>query len=157
MLALRHPECVKHLGPLVPGANLAGGVRAARLHQRRAYAVLACGLADPQPVQQERVAPFAQFAQAEPNKPHPAAQQAKLTHERPPVPGKRPAPAMLECGKAQCLLAVEGQVHRVAVQLQQHRQAVGGIAIVGCAYLFLSLPMKTIHTDMEKLSLLLEL
>lgn len=27
MLALRHPECVKHLGPLVPGANLAGGVR----------------------------------------------------------------------------------------------------------------------------------
>jgi 2-methylcitrate dehydratase len=27
MLALRHPECVKHLGPLVPGANLPGGVR----------------------------------------------------------------------------------------------------------------------------------
>ncbi|KFN41805.1 2-methylcitrate dehydratase [Arenimonas malthae CC-JY-1] len=27
MLAMRHPECVKHLGPLVPGANLPGGVR----------------------------------------------------------------------------------------------------------------------------------
>jgi len=27
MLAMRHPECVKHLGPLVPGATLAGGVR----------------------------------------------------------------------------------------------------------------------------------
>ncbi|WP_374471912.1 bifunctional 2-methylcitrate dehydratase/aconitate hydratase [Arenimonas sp.] len=27
MLAMRHPECVKHLGPLVPGATLPGGVR----------------------------------------------------------------------------------------------------------------------------------
>ena len=27
MLAMRHPECVKHLGPLVPGAVLPGGVR----------------------------------------------------------------------------------------------------------------------------------
>jgi 2-methylcitrate dehydratase len=27
MLALRFPECVKHLGPLVPGATLAGGAR----------------------------------------------------------------------------------------------------------------------------------
>ena len=27
MLAMRHPECVKHLGPLVPGATMAGGVR----------------------------------------------------------------------------------------------------------------------------------
>lgn len=27
MLAMKHPECVKHLGPLVPGASLAGGVR----------------------------------------------------------------------------------------------------------------------------------
>jgi 2-methylcitrate dehydratase len=27
MLAMRHPECVKHLGPLVPGANLPGGAR----------------------------------------------------------------------------------------------------------------------------------
>jgi len=27
MLAMRHPECVKHLGPLVPGATLAGGVK----------------------------------------------------------------------------------------------------------------------------------
>ena len=27
MLAMRHPECVKHLGPVVPGANMAGGVR----------------------------------------------------------------------------------------------------------------------------------
>ncbi|MBW8310867.1 MAG: bifunctional 2-methylcitrate dehydratase/aconitate hydratase [Rhizobium sp.] len=27
ILALRHPECVKHLGPLVPGATLPGGVR----------------------------------------------------------------------------------------------------------------------------------
>jgi 2-methylcitrate dehydratase len=27
MLALRHPECVKHLGPLVPGATLPGGAR----------------------------------------------------------------------------------------------------------------------------------
>ena len=27
MLAMRQPECVKHLGPLVPGANLPGGAR----------------------------------------------------------------------------------------------------------------------------------
>ncbi|MCX7033577.1 MAG: bifunctional 2-methylcitrate dehydratase/aconitate hydratase [Arenimonas sp.] len=27
MLAMRHPECVKHLGPLVPGATLPGGTR----------------------------------------------------------------------------------------------------------------------------------
>ena len=27
MLAMRHPECVKHLGPLVPGATLPGGAR----------------------------------------------------------------------------------------------------------------------------------
>lgn len=27
MLAMKHPECVKHLGPLVPGATLAGGAR----------------------------------------------------------------------------------------------------------------------------------
>ena len=27
MLAMRHPECVKHLGPLVPGANMVGGVK----------------------------------------------------------------------------------------------------------------------------------
>jgi len=27
MLAMRHPECVKHLGPIVSGATLAGGVR----------------------------------------------------------------------------------------------------------------------------------
>jgi 2-methylcitrate dehydratase len=27
MLAMRFPECVKHLGPIVPGANLAGGAR----------------------------------------------------------------------------------------------------------------------------------
>jgi 2-methylcitrate dehydratase len=27
MLAMKHPECVKHLGPLVPGANLEGGAR----------------------------------------------------------------------------------------------------------------------------------
>ncbi len=27
MLAMRHPECLKHLGPLVPGANLPGGAR----------------------------------------------------------------------------------------------------------------------------------
>jgi 2-methylcitrate dehydratase len=27
MLAMRHPECVKHLGPLVPGASLPGGAR----------------------------------------------------------------------------------------------------------------------------------
>jgi len=27
MLAMRHPECVKHLGPLVPGAQLPGGAR----------------------------------------------------------------------------------------------------------------------------------
>src|SRR5690606_11284013 len=27
MLAMRHPECVKHLGPLVPGAYLPGGAR----------------------------------------------------------------------------------------------------------------------------------
>ena len=27
MLAMKHPECVKHLGPLVPGASLPGGVR----------------------------------------------------------------------------------------------------------------------------------
>jgi len=27
MLAMKHPECVKHLGPLVPGAGMAGGVR----------------------------------------------------------------------------------------------------------------------------------
>ncbi len=27
MLAMRHPECVKHLGPLVPGATMADGVR----------------------------------------------------------------------------------------------------------------------------------
>ena len=27
MLAMRHPECVKHLGPLVPGASMAGGAR----------------------------------------------------------------------------------------------------------------------------------
>ncbi len=27
MLAMRHPECVKHLGPLVPGASLPGGSR----------------------------------------------------------------------------------------------------------------------------------
>ncbi|KAA2286300.1 bifunctional 2-methylcitrate dehydratase/aconitate hydratase [Arenimonas fontis] len=27
MLAMRHPECVKHLGPLVPGAHLPGGAR----------------------------------------------------------------------------------------------------------------------------------
>ena len=25
MLAMRHPECVKHLGPIVPGAGLPGG------------------------------------------------------------------------------------------------------------------------------------
>ena len=25
MLAMKHPECVKHLGPLVPGAGMAGG------------------------------------------------------------------------------------------------------------------------------------
>lgn len=27
ILALRFPECVKHLGPVVPGANLPGGAR----------------------------------------------------------------------------------------------------------------------------------
>ncbi|WP_290886196.1 bifunctional 2-methylcitrate dehydratase/aconitate hydratase [Arenimonas sp.] len=27
MLAMRHPECVKHLGPIVPGAGLPGGAR----------------------------------------------------------------------------------------------------------------------------------
>ncbi len=27
MLAMKHPECVKHLGPLVPGASFPGGVR----------------------------------------------------------------------------------------------------------------------------------
>jgi 2-methylcitrate dehydratase len=27
MLAMKHPECVKHLGPLVPGAGMTGGVR----------------------------------------------------------------------------------------------------------------------------------
>jgi 2-methylcitrate dehydratase len=27
MLAMKHPECVKHLGPLVPGADLVGGAR----------------------------------------------------------------------------------------------------------------------------------
>ena len=27
MLAMKHPECVKHLGPLVPGASMAGGVK----------------------------------------------------------------------------------------------------------------------------------
>ena len=27
MLAMKHPECVKHLGPLVPGADLKGGAR----------------------------------------------------------------------------------------------------------------------------------
>jgi 2-methylcitrate dehydratase len=27
MLAMRHPECVKHLGPIVPGATLPGGAR----------------------------------------------------------------------------------------------------------------------------------
>ncbi len=27
MLAMRYPECVKHLGPLVPGASMAGGAR----------------------------------------------------------------------------------------------------------------------------------
>ena len=27
MLAMKHPECVKHLGPLVPGAGMAGGVK----------------------------------------------------------------------------------------------------------------------------------
>ena len=27
MLALRHPECVKHIGPVVPGATLPGGAR----------------------------------------------------------------------------------------------------------------------------------
>ena len=27
MLAMKHPECVKHLGPLVPGADMRGGVR----------------------------------------------------------------------------------------------------------------------------------
>ena len=27
MLAMKHPECVKHLGPLVPGANMVGGAR----------------------------------------------------------------------------------------------------------------------------------
>ncbi len=27
MMAMRHPECVKHLGPLVPGATMAGGVK----------------------------------------------------------------------------------------------------------------------------------
>jgi 2-methylcitrate dehydratase len=27
MLAMKHPECVKHLGPLVPGAGMYGGVR----------------------------------------------------------------------------------------------------------------------------------
>jgi 2-methylcitrate dehydratase len=27
MLAMRHPECVKHLGPLVPGATMPGGAR----------------------------------------------------------------------------------------------------------------------------------
>ncbi|GAB2491992.1 bifunctional 2-methylcitrate dehydratase/aconitate hydratase [Arenimonas alkanexedens] len=27
MLAMRHPECVKHLGPIVPGASLPGGAR----------------------------------------------------------------------------------------------------------------------------------
>ncbi len=27
MLAMKHPECVKHLGPIVPGATLAGGAR----------------------------------------------------------------------------------------------------------------------------------
>jgi 2-methylcitrate dehydratase len=27
MLAMRHPECTKHLGPLVPGANMVGGAR----------------------------------------------------------------------------------------------------------------------------------
>src|SRR3546814_17001624 len=27
MLAMKHPECVKHLGPLVPGAELRGGAR----------------------------------------------------------------------------------------------------------------------------------
>lgn len=27
MLAMRHPECVKHLGPLVPGASLPGGAK----------------------------------------------------------------------------------------------------------------------------------
>ncbi len=27
MLAMKHPECVKHLGPLVPGAELMGGAR----------------------------------------------------------------------------------------------------------------------------------
>lgn len=27
MLAMKHPECVKHLGPLVPGAELKGGAR----------------------------------------------------------------------------------------------------------------------------------
>ena len=27
MLAMKHPECTKHLGPIVPGATMAGGVR----------------------------------------------------------------------------------------------------------------------------------
>ncbi len=27
MLAMKHPECVKHLGPLVPGAGMSGGVK----------------------------------------------------------------------------------------------------------------------------------
>src|SRR5438128_2408126 len=27
MLAMKHPECVKHLGPLVPGADMRGGVK----------------------------------------------------------------------------------------------------------------------------------
>src|SRR5260221_4363538 len=27
MLAMKHPACVKHLGPIVPGATLAGGSR----------------------------------------------------------------------------------------------------------------------------------
>ena len=27
MLAMKFPECVKHLGPVVPGATMAGGVR----------------------------------------------------------------------------------------------------------------------------------
>ena len=27
MLAMKHPECTKHLGPIVPGANMVGGAR----------------------------------------------------------------------------------------------------------------------------------
>ena len=32
MLAMRHPECVKHLGPLVPGGSLPGGARVPGTH-----------------------------------------------------------------------------------------------------------------------------